>query len=99
MKVSLHIIEFCRSSEDVAYDYDHLSDNDKEKIANLDTVSSFDFEDEYQNYTCYTLMSPNEFEKYKKVLDNNIIPYICNDISLNVIKNNINLEKKQQKTN
>ena len=94
MVYNLYIIEFCRTSEDVSYDYEHLSDNDKEKVSNLDTVSSFDFEDEYQNYTCYILMSPNEFEKYKKILDDNIIPYICTDIAQSVIKNNINLEKK-----
>ena len=94
MVYNLYIIEFCRTSEDVSYDYEHLSDNDKEKVSNLDTFSSFDFEDEYQNYTCYILMSPNEFEKYKKILDDNIIPYICTDITQSVIKNNINLEKK-----
>ena len=94
MNLTLNIIEFCRSSEDVSYDYDHLTDNDKEKITNLDTVASFDFEDEHQNYVCYSLMSPNESEKWKNILDANLIPYICHDISLNVIKNNINLEKK-----
>jgi len=94
MNLTLNIIEFCRSSEDVSYDYDHLSDNDKEKIANLDTEASFDYEDEQQNYVCYSLMSSNETEKWKNILDANFIPYICHDISLNVIKNNINLEKK-----
>ena len=94
MNLTLNIIEFYRSSEDVSYDYDHLSDNDKEKIANLDTEASFDFEDEHQNYVCYSLMSSNETEKWKNILDANLIPYICHDISLNVIKNNINLEKK-----
>jgi hypothetical protein len=94
MNLTLNIIEFCRSSEDVSYDYDHLSDNDKEKITNLDTVASFDFDDEQQNYVCYSLMSSNETEKWKNILDANLIPYICHDISLNVIKNNINLEKK-----
>ena len=90
----LYIVEFCRTSEDVSYDYEHLSDNDKEKASNLESISNFDFEDEYQNYTCYTLMSPNELEKYKKILDDNLIPYICTEITQSVIRNNINLEKK-----
>ena len=94
MKTILIHIEFCRSVEDVSYDYEHLSDNDKEKITNIDTVSSFDFDDEHQNYNCYTLMASNESQNWKNLLDANLIPYICHDISLNVIKNNINLEKK-----
>ena len=94
MEESIYIIEFCRNSEDVLYDYEKFSDNDKKKMSNIDTSSSFDFDDEHGNYTCYILIQPSEFEKYKKVLDDNIIPYICTDISQNVIKNNINLEKR-----
>jgi len=94
MVYNVYIIEVCITAEDVSYDYEDLSDNDKEKVENLDTFNSFDFEDEYQNYTTYILMSPNEIEKYKKILDDNIIPYICTDITQSVIKNNINLEKK-----
>ena len=94
MNMILSVLEFYRSSEDIAQDYEYLSDNDKEKVANINAVSSFDFEDEFQNYVCYFLISPSEIEKYKNVLDSNLISYICTDISKNVINNNINLEKK-----
>jgi hypothetical protein len=87
-------IEFNRSLEDITYDYDRLSDNDKEKMGNISIITSFDYEDEYDNYTIIILILPNEKEKYKKILDDNIIPYICTDITQNVIRNKINLSKK-----
>jgi hypothetical protein len=93
MKLILVKIDFCRAVEDVSYDYEHLSDNDKEKVSNIDIVASFDFEDEYQIYNRYFLISPNEIEKYRKILDDNIIPYLCTDFSSNVIQNKMNLER------
>jgi hypothetical protein len=93
MKLILVKIDFCRAVEDVSYDYEHLSDNDKEKVSNIDIVASFDFEDEYQIYNSYFLISPNEIEKYRKILDDNIIPYLCTDFSSNVIQNKMNLER------
>ena len=93
MKLLLKKLEFNRSAEDVADDYTYLSENDKEKIVNIDTKATFDFENEYLNYMCYYLIDSKEWEKYQKVLDDNLISYICHDISENVIKNVINLEK------
>lgn len=91
--ITLQVIEFCRSSEDISCDYDYLSDIDKSKLSNIDFISDFDFEDENQNYTLYLLITLNEIEKYKKLLNDNLIPYICTEISQDVIKNNINLER------
>ena len=99
MNTTLQIIEFFRSSEDVLYDYRNLSDNDMEKILNLDIQSMIDFGDENGNYTFCILILPSEIEKYKKILDDNIIPYICTNTSQNVIKNNINMEKNLLKYN
>ena len=87
-------IEFNRSLEDITYDYDRISDNDKEKMSSISIITSFDYEDEYNNYVSLLLILPNEKEKYKKILDDNIIPYICTDITQNVIRNKINLSKK-----
>lgn len=86
-------IEFCRSTEDVAEDYMRLSDIEKEKIANVEVDITFDYEDEYDNYSSYLLISSVEYEKYKKILDDNLIPYICTDISKKVIYNEISLEE------
>jgi hypothetical protein len=66
--------------------YATISDVDLEKIASLDVDSSFDYEDgEY--YYCYVITSELEIYKYKKILENNIIAYVCENISDNIIKN------------
>mgnify|MGYP003336493820 CR=1 FL=1 len=88
------IFEFHRASEDVASDYELLSDLDKERISNLEPEATFDYEDEFGNYNCCLILSEIELEKYKNLLDKNTIPYLCKDISYNVIKNDINLSKK-----
>jgi hypothetical protein len=88
------IFEFHRNSEDVATDYELLSDIDKEKIADLEPEGTFDYEDEHGNYNCCLIITEIELEKYKNLLDENNIPYLCKDISYNVIKNDINLTKK-----
>ena len=93
MNLLLKKLEFHRSAEDVANDYTYLTEHDKEKIVNIDTKATFDFENEYVNYTCYYLIDGVEWEKYKKVLDDNLISYICNDITESVLLNKINLEK------
>lgn len=93
MKLTLQKLDFHRSAEELASDYTYLSDNDKEKIIHIDSKGTFDLEDERMNYTCYLLIEQTEINKYKKILDDNLIAYICKDISLSVIKNDINLEK------
>lgn len=94
MKTILALLEFYRSAEDISYDYDSLLEEDKEKILNIDIESSFDYEDDYYNYKIYLLIPDTELKRYKKILDDNLIPYICTDVSQAVIKNDINLGKK-----
>jgi hypothetical protein len=93
MKLLLNKLDFHRSAEDLASDYTYLSDIDKAKVVNIDSKATFDYEDDHMNYTCYLLIDPKEIEKYKKVLDDNLIHYLCTDISHSVIKNEINIEK------
>lgn len=94
MNKKVLIFEFHRSSEDVAGDYELLSDIDKERIADLEPEATFDYEDEFGNYNCCLIISEIELESYKKLLDENNIPYLCKDITKNVIKNDVNLSKK-----
>lgn len=94
MLKKVYIFEFNRSSESVADDYDLLSEIDKEKISDLDTDASFDYEDEFGNYNFYLVISELEFLKYKKLLDDNNIAYLCEDISNDILRNDINLSKK-----
>ena len=70
-----------------------LSDLERERIAGVDVDTTFDYEDEYENYSSYILISSVELENYKKILDDNLIPYICTDISESVIYNEIYLEE------
>lgn len=70
-----------------------LSDIEKERIAGVDVDTTFDYEDEYENYSSYILISSVELENYKKILDDNLIPYICTDISESVIYNEIYLDE------
>lgn len=93
MNLQLQKFEYFRGADILAEEYTYLSENDKEKIINIDSEATFDFEDEHMNYTCYLLIEPIELEKYKKVLDLNLIAYLCHDISQSVIKNQLNLEK------
>lgn len=59
----------------------------------MDVISSFDYDDLDKKYVCYLLTSQTEIISYRNILDNNLISYICEDISRNVIDNQINLEK------
>ena len=63
-----------------------MSDNDLEKIASLDVDSSFDYEDG-EFYYVYVITSEIEINKYKKVLENNLISFKCENISCSIIKN------------
>jgi hypothetical protein len=93
MNLQLQKFEYFRGADILAEEYTYLSENDKERIINIDSEATFDFEDEHNNYTCYLLIDSSELQKYKKVLDLNLIAYLCNDISQSVIKNQLNLEK------
>ncbi len=66
--------------------YATISDVDLEKIASLDVDSSFDYENG-QFYYCYVITSEIEVNKYKKILENNLIAFKCENISDKIIKN------------
>ena len=71
--------------------YSTLSEIQKSKVSNLDITASF----YYQSYNIqigYLIISQLEMEIYKKVLDDNYIPYICEEISQKVLNNKTNLE-------
>lgn len=93
MNYTINIIEFHRPIEDISYDYENLPDIDKYKLSNIDIKASFDYEDNYLNYKIYLLIAPEELKIYKKILDINLIPYLCRDITENVLQNKIDLEK------
>ena len=93
MNLQLQKFEYLRGADILADEYTYLSDNDKEKIVNIHSKATFDYEDEKQNYNCYLLIESSVLKKYKNILDLNLISYLCHDVSQSVIKNQTNLEK------
>lgn len=93
MNYFLFKITFNKSSEDLNFIYEGLSEHEKEKISQLDVLSTFDCEDLDKKYICYLLTTKTEIISYRNLLDNNLISYICQDISQSVVDNQINLEK------
>lgn len=66
--------------------YATISDTDLEKIASLDIESSFDYESG-EFYYCYVITNEIEIKKYKKILENNLIAFKCENISNKILKN------------
>jgi len=71
--------------------YGLLTDIQKTRIGNFNIISSFYYNQDI-NLTGYIIMDANEMESYKKILNDNLIPYLCEDISQYVLNNQINLE-------
>lgn len=93
MKYLLYQISFDQSCDELNNSYSDIPEHEKEKIHNMDVLASFDYEDKSNKYNCYLLTTKIEIEIYKNILNNNIITYICKDISQDVISNNIDIEK------
>lgn len=93
MNYFLYRISFADSCDGLNNIYENLSEHEKEKISQMDVMSSFDCETVDKKYICYLLTSKTEINSYKRILDDSLIPYICENISQSVINNQINLEK------
>ncbi len=93
MKTCVYKVQFNKNSFDLNDDYDRLSEHEKERISDLDAETFFDYEEE-GNYTCFVVTTPVEMKKYISILTSNLIICECNDISLDVLKFNINLEEE-----
>ena len=96
-------IDFFRTPFDVAHDYNTMTPGEREKLSALDIFSSFDYEDDFNNYTLIFITDDKTADKYKIILFNNIIPNVTKDISRNILNCNIdlheNLKKYQTKKN
>ena len=90
-------IKFNKSSFELNDDYERLSDYEKDIISELNTDSFFDYEDELDNYVCFVITTPNELDRYLKILRNNLIEHESSDLSKPVLKNEINLEVLEDK--
>jgi hypothetical protein len=93
MSKRVYKLIFSKSSYDLNDDYERLSDHEKERIAELDADTYFDYDDDDECYNCYVITSPQEIERYLKILTSNLISNNCSDLSDDVLKGNINLAK------
>jgi hypothetical protein len=86
-------IKFTKSPYDLNEDYDRLSDIDKEKIADMNADSFFDYEEDGV-YTFFTIAEPIEVKRYLGVLSENLVKFEVTDLSKDLLKGNfdINLE-------
>ena len=86
-------IKFTKSPYDLNEDYDRLSDIDKEKIADMNADSFFDYEEDGV-YTFFTIAEPIEVKRYLGVLSENLVKFEVTDLSKDLLKGkfDINLE-------
>ena len=89
----IYKLKFDKSSLALNDDYERFSDIDKERIDELNSDASFDYEDDEDGkYTCLIISKPSEMEIYLTVLNNNDVGYRVYDISNDILMGDINIE-------
>jgi hypothetical protein len=86
-------IKFTKSPFDLNEDYDRLSDIDKEKIADMNADSFFDYEEDGV-YTFFTIAEPIEVKRYLGVLSENLVRVELIDLSKDVLKGNFDIDSE-----
>lgn len=94
MTSHVYKIKFDKSSFDLNEDYDRLSEHEKQKISDLDAESFFDHQDHKDRYICYVICKPTEISKYSDILMHNLIGHDVSDLSNDLLKFKIDLEKE-----
>lgn len=85
MNSCVYRVTFLKSTDELNDDYERLSDHEKEKVANLDAESFFDYE-ELDKYVCFIICTPIEIQKYTKILTDNLIAHQCDNLSKSLLK-------------
>lgn len=94
MESFVYKIRYNQSSFQLNEEYDRLSEYEKEKIADLDAESFFDYQEHNDNYVCYIISTPIEIKKYSSILLNNLIQHEIIDLSESILKFKINIEEE-----
>jgi len=87
-------VTFSKSTFELNEEYDRLSDYEKEKISDLEVDGFFDTDNDKEGYTCYIVTDEIQMRGYLSVLRNNLIQFTCDNLSQDIIKNRINLERE-----
>lgn len=82
---SVYKIKFFKSPFDLNDDYERLSYIDKEKIADMEADSFFDYEEDGV-YTFFTIAEPIDVKRYLGVLTENLIKFEITDLSDKILK-------------
>lgn len=85
MNSCVYRVTFLKSTDELNDDYERLSDHEKEKVANLDAESFFDYE-ELDKYVCFIICTPIEIQKYTRILTDNLIAHQCDNLSKSLLK-------------
>src|ERR1035437_6604444 len=95
MEICVYKIQFNKSSYDLNFDYERLSEYEKESISELETDRGFfDFNDVNDKFILYLVGPATEIKKYLDILTTNLIDYKISDISKDVLMNIIDLESE-----
>lgn len=86
-------VSFDRTSFDLIDDYEKLSEIDKERISDLNVSAFFDFDDD-ESYKFFIIVDTIEFRSYSKILKENLINHKVEDLSEDVIKGKVDIEKE-----
>jgi hypothetical protein len=89
-------VYFTKDSYSLNEEYDRLSDYEKEIISTILPDYYFEFNNINGGYTLYLIISPNDLDKYLKILENNLINYSVVDISDDIL-NGLDLQNKLKK--
>lgn len=84
-------IKFSKNSFDLVEDYDRLSDIDKEKLADTESESYFEYEDDGL-YTFYTIAEPIHVKRYLGILSENLIKFELTDLTEDILKGKFNMD-------
>jgi len=94
MKNSVYKIKFTNSSLELNDEYDRFSEQEKQKIADLDCESFFDYHEHDNNYVCFIICQPTEMKKYSEILLNNLVIHTISDLTSDILNFKIDLESE-----
>ena len=84
-------IKFSKDSFGLVEDYDRLSDIDKEKLADTESESYFEYEDDGL-YIFLTIAEPIQVKRYLGILAENLIKFELTDLTEDILKGKFNMD-------
>jgi hypothetical protein len=93
-KMKVFKLKFQNSLFDLNDDYERLTEHEKEKISDMDCDSFFDYQDFNDKYVCFIISKSLEIKKYSEILTKNLIIHEVIDLSNDILKFKIDIEKE-----